>query len=245
MTDQIRRAQARSRTWQLLSLAFAHPVAELHPQFADGRFAQAFESAIDEALETGLGTSPGEPAELPSARVPFQEFEAQYITLFNTGPKGRPLVPLCAAGYSALLDGEPPPSLLLRYVQFYRHFGLKIRTGGEESELPDHLTCQLECLAWLTHLETRSLAQGDSAKGYRQAQHDFIDRLLGPHCAQFAPRLARTVNERGYDPLFAALGKALDASQRRELADLQSTIGDEVQPPQTQSAPALTQNLWG
>jgi DMSO reductase family type II enzyme chaperone len=239
MTDtRIDAVQDRARVWQLLALAFAHPIAELHEQMADGRF----QGALDQAIRGAYGTT----LALPRTTLDLRLFESQYIRLFDIGPKGRPLVPLCAGGYDSLLGGEGRPQLMLQYARFYGHFGLRTLDGDAEHELPDHLTCQLECLAWLSHLEGRSLNQGESAQGYRQARHDFIDRLLGPQCRLMVPQLSTVCAARGFDPFFAALGAALDQVQARDLEQLRSTL-DAVaaNPPPPSVASGQAQNLWG
>jgi len=238
MTDSIPQMQDRSRAWQLLSLAFAHPLPELHEQLADGRF----QEALGQAVAGGYGAE----TELPRARAGLQEFEAQYIRLFDIGPKGQPLAPLCAGAYERLLRGKGRPWLMLQYAHFYAHFGLAARNGGTEHELPDHLTCQLECLAWLSHLEQRACERGEPMQGYRQARHDFINRLLAPQCRLLVPQLSRACSQQDFDPLFAALGAALDQLQALDLEFLRSKL-DAVaaSPPQRIQASEQPQNLWG
>ncbi|MBK1650260.1 molecular chaperone TorD family protein [Rhabdochromatium marinum] len=237
MTQDHEQIVERSRAWQLLSIAFAHPVPELHGLLADRRFQQAFEEALAMAHGVRIG--------LPSLSVDFQDFEAQYITLFDTGSKGRPLAPLRASAYDVLLAGEPVPRLMLKYAQFYKHFGVQARTGQGDNALADHLTCQLDCLAWLTHLEARAGAQSDAEAGYRRAQGDFITRLLGPHCGEFVPRLSDACAEQGFDPVFAALGEALERLQTLELERFGSAGNLSVsRPPMGVAVAGPTQNLW-
>ncbi|NBC47190.1 MAG: hypothetical protein GVY22_04200 [Gammaproteobacteria bacterium] len=230
-------AWERSRAWQLLSIAFAHPVPEIHEQLTEGHFQQAFQQT--------LATVHGVRMALPPLSVDGVEFEAQYITLFDTGPKGRPLVSLRASAYETLLAGEPAPRLMQKYAQFYRHFGVQASAGHGDVALPDHLTCQLDCLVWLTHLEGRAQASRDAAGGYRRAQRDFVERLLGPHCREFAPRLSDACRQRGFDPFFAALAEALDQLQALELKFLRSTLPASDPRPPAPVAVRPAQNLWG
>jgi len=232
------RARERSRAWQLLSIAFDHPTPELHEQLAEGRFQQAFEQTLARAHGVRLG--------LPPLGIDRVDFEAQYIALFDTGPKGRPLAPLRAAAYERLLAGEPAPRLMHKYAQFYRHFGVQARTGHGDNALPDHLTCQLDCLAWLIHLEGRAQASGDATQSYRRAQHDFIERLLGPHCLELRARLSEACRQRGFDPFFAALAEAIERLLTPELSLLRSMLrasGPRPTAPAVVSGPV--QNLWG
>ncbi len=231
-------ARERSRAWQLLSIAFAHPVPESFSQLADGRFQRAFEQTL--AATHGLRSA------LPRVGVDAVEFEVQYINLFDTGPKGRPLVSLRASAYDALLAGEPVPRLMQKYARFYRHFGVQTRTDQGDVALPDHLTCQLDCLAWLAHLEGRAQVPWDAAEGYRRAQRDFLERLLGPHCRELAPRLSDTCRQRGFDPFFAALAEALEQLRALELKRLRSMLhADDPRPPAPVAVSGPTQHPWG
>ena len=107
-----------------------------------------------------------------------------------------------------LLDGRPRPEVLLEHTRFYRHFGLKVRGHGEDNELPDHLCCQLEAMAWLGELEARTRREAKPTEGLERAQADFLDKLLIPFLDQFVPTLELELSRRGGDPLFAALGGA-------------------------------------
>lgn len=233
------RAEARSRVFQLLGMAFGHPLAELHTQMADGRFQQALESA----QECAYGTAAG----LPLAAADAAVFEAQYIELFAVGHKGRPAVPLCAGEYIDLLDGQPRPVFMQRYARFYRHFGVRIREAGEGNELPDHLTCQLEFMAWLVHLEAQALAEGADASGYQRAQRDFLVRLMAPFCRSTAERLRAESRKRGCDPLYSALGAFLNDFVGRNRVELESVhgISGEALAPEEPQAVSGAQNLWG
>lgn len=242
MTDtnepRCEQSRERSRAWQLLSIGFDHPVPEVHGALAGGRFQNAFE----QVLTTAHGVRP----KLPLPRVDFQDFEAQYIALFDTGPKGRPLAPLRAGAYETLLAGEPAPRLMHKYAQFYRHFGVQARSGQGDTAMPDHLTCQLDCLSWLAHLEGRAQAQRDAAQGYRRAQRDFLERLLGPHCRELRVRLHEACRQQGFDPFFAALAEALERLQDLELRFLRTMLdASDPRPPAPVAVPGSAQNLWG
>ena len=132
-----------------------------------------------------------------------------------------------------LLDGRPRPEVLLDHVRFYRHFGLKVRGHGEDNELPDHLCCQLEAMAWLGELEARARREHGPGGGIERAQADFLDKLLIPFLDRFVPTLELEISSRGGDPLFAVLGGAAAS-----LATWQAqALADE---PLTEE-----QNLWG
>jgi len=219
-------------------MAFSHPVPELHAQILDGRFGLALDEALESAYGEGIGRV--------TARTDFETFEAQYIELFEVGHKGRPAVPLCAGEYIDLLDGKPRPAFLLQYARFYRHFGVRARDAGEDNELPDHITCQLEFMAWLTHLEAEALDHGKQASAYQRAQRDFTVKLMTGFCHGMSRRLETQCQRRTCDPVFGALGATLNHFVQRNRMELESVHGavgtsDTAQPRRAPSA----QNLWG
>ena len=111
-------------------------------------------------------------------------------------------------------DDRPRPEVLLEHTRFYRHFGLKVRGHGEDNELPDHLCCQLEAMAWLGELEARTRREARPTEGFERAQADFLDKLLIPFLDQFVPTLELELSRRGGDSLFAAPGGARSPGSR-------------------------------
>lgn len=238
MADPVTRCRARSAGYQLLSIAFAHPIPEITGQLADGRF----QSALAGHLETAFGRVPP----LPRLALDPAGFETAWIALFERGARGRPPAPLCAGEYMALLDGRPRPEVLLDHVRFYRHFGLKVRGHGEDNELPDHLCCQLEAMAWLGELEARARRKGKPANGLERAQADFLDKLLIPFFEHFVPTLKLEVSRRGgSDPLFAALAEAAASLATWHAHELGAAL--PAPPVHALADKPLTeeQNLWG
>jgi DMSO reductase family type II enzyme chaperone len=237
MASPARRSRACSALYQLLSMAFSHPISALSEQMSDGRFQRAY----DDHLETVFGHR----TRLPRLSATATAFEASYIELFETGRGGHPAVPMCAGEYEQVLAGRARPALLLQYVQFYGCFGLKARSRGEDNELPDHLTCQLELMAWLRHLEARALGHGRDVQGYCRAQRDFIERLLGPFVDLFTARLAVEVPRRGADPLFLSLGRALADLIERHRHELGAALPPQPPIERPEELMASPQNLWG
>ena len=237
MTDPVTRCRARSAGYQLLSIAFAHPIPEITAQLEDGRFQSAFAGH----METVFGRIPP----LPRLTLAPSSFGSAYIALFERGTRGRPPVPLCTGEYMQLLDGRPRPEVLLDHVRFYRHFGLKVRGHGEDNELPDHLCCQLEAMAWLGELEARARREGKRTGGLERAQADFLDKLLIPFLDRFVPTLELEVSRHGGDPLFAALGGAAASLATWHAHELGAAL--PAPPVHALADKPLTeeQNLWG
>lgn len=206
MASASERARSRSRLFQLLAWGFAYPIPDLVAKLRDGAYAEAVADARRRAF--------GPVDVLPCCEADFAAWETQYVELFEVGANGRPVVSLCAGDHTELLDGRARPEFLLEYVRWYSHFGLTLQQEPEQRELPDHVTCQLEFLAWLAHLEAGAVAGSELAKGYRQAQLDFCQRSFRPFAARLAHATGREVERRGCDPFFNALAaSALDASE--------------------------------
>jgi len=198
--DPSDRARARSRLFQLLAWGFAYPIPDLVAELQNGGFAGAVADAHRRAFGHGVG--------LPRCTTDFATWETQYVELFDVGAKGAPAASLCAGDVEELLAGRGRPEFLLEFIRWYSHFGLRLRQEPEVRELPDHLTCQLEFLAWLAHLEAGATPGSESAGGYRLAQLDFCRRCLAPFVSRLAAAVAREVERRGCDRLFAALPDA-------------------------------------
>jgi DMSO reductase family type II enzyme chaperone len=222
-------AAERSRVWQLFSIVFAHPVEELHDRLDSG--------VLQDALADVLDITYGRRDELPAMDVAFAVYEASYIELYaNGGNNGKPLAPLCAGDYAALLDGQTRPELLLRYLRFYKHFGLQTQPDPADAELPDHLVCQLECLAWLAHLEARACGNGGSPADYRLAQHDFIRYLVAPFLEELSVRHDGLTADTGARVFFKRMVTVLRRFQRCNATELEprSAAGETAKNTRTQ-----------
>ena len=237
MANPMTRCRARSASYQLLSIAFAHPISEITAQLADGRFQSAFAGH----METAFGRIPP----LPVLTLDPSDFESAYIALFERGPRGRPQVPLCAGEYMPLLDGRPRPEVLLEHVRFYRHFGLKVRGHGEDNELPEHLCCQLEAMAWLSELEMRARREAKPTEGLERAQADFLSKLLIPLLDQFVPTLELEASRLGDDPLFVALGRAAASLATWHAHELGAALAALPAHALVERPLTEEQNLWG
>ena len=234
-----RRAAARSSLYRLQALAFGHPVPELHRQMADGRFRDAYGMHL--ATLDGYGKTA-----LPLVRRGFARFESEFIAFFHVGPSGRPRCPLTEGDYD-LGGGETRSTLMLEFIQLYRWFGLKVRTEGEEQELPDHLTCQLEFMAYLTHRESEALARGLNAGPYQRAQRDVIGRHLGKLVAVVAAGVKQAEEDATLDSFLPSLARALRrlvAAHQRELTELVGAYGGRLGRDESTAA-AAGQDMWG
>jgi DMSO reductase family type II enzyme chaperone len=231
MTDSQTIAQRRSQLFQMLALAFAHPVAELHEALVSGSYSLALSQAAHEGLGIALSVAKPESG--------FADFEAAYIDLFQVGRSGKPRVHLNTADYDELAADHSRPEFLLLYTAWYKHFGLTTREDAMANELPDHIVCQLEFLTWLTHLEATVRDNPDLQRGYRCAQRDFCQRHLQAFLELLLVALQQQEGETFYRQLSTLTLEAVDTL----LAELVAEPGDiNSQDPGDDIAVV---NLWG
>ncbi len=231
-------ASARSRLYQLLAWGLTYPVPELVEAMRSGQYADAIAEAHLEAFSCSMS--------LPRFETDLAAWEAEYATLFDVGARGKPAVSLNSGDDEELLDGRSRPEFLLEFVQWYSHFGLRLRREEDVRELPDHLTCQLEFLAWLAHLESGADPNGEIGIGYRRAQLDFCERCLEPFAMHLTSAVATEVERRGLDPFMVALlGGTLDVVRftEREV----SRNASPVIRPEPSGNPSVSEgmDLWG
>ncbi len=217
MASPNERARHRSCLLILLSQGFSHPNEAFHQHLLDG----TYQAAVSQAHEGIFGQTPA----LPAVTLSFADYEALYIELFHVGKNGAPMVGLHAGDYSDLLDGQPRPEFMLDHNRWYRHFGLKVSRDDPSLDLPDHLVCQLQFLAWLSHLEAEVGPGKNSVTGYRHAQRDFIQRHAEPFITRVADGLTKARPKSSHEPLFAELGTLTHALITHTSNELTSTLG--------------------
>ena len=231
------RAESRSRLFVLLARGFGYPTREFFTQVDDG----AYGRAVGDAYRAAFGEGP-----TPSLHVgDFESWETEYATLFDVGRRGRPLISLSAGDHDDLIDGRERPQFLLEYVRWYSHFGLKTHREASSRELPDHLTCQLEFMAWLTHLEATA-GDGEALRsGYRHAQFDFCQRLLRPFVDRISVAAEHEVARLGFAPFFPEI--ALVALRAVELVVRDAEPSGRTVGPRSSGLvdDSEIQDLWG
>ena len=236
MTNLQDNAAARSQLYQLLALGFVHPVAECHQLMVNGSYLLALARASHAAC--GIDTVIGQP------QNQFADFEAAYIDLFQVGKRGQPVVHLNAGDYKELLGSGSRPEFLLEYSGWYRHFGLKTNEDDQANELPDHIVCQFEFLAWLSHLEQSSADKPKLQQGYQCAQRDFCERHLQQFLELLVTALQKENRKLPINPFFLNLStlslEAVTAMQNQFNKALGDSVGQIDNPDQLASV-----NLWG
>jgi len=188
----------------LFSLVFAYPDEDLLDALADGELIAAVENGI--AVQ-GTPATRSAAVEFRHAIAPAlqnlkrDQLQSDYIALFELNT-ARPPLHLNAHLY---VQGKPNPvTVYQRLIAIYRDFDIELR-DGEGIEQPDHLSVQLEFLAWLYQLLGQSL-RGESARA-----HGDIEAAI---CA-FRTELAWVqswlvaLEQRGGHPLYLPLGRLL------------------------------------
>lgn len=197
MTTLAEVAASRSQLFQLLALGFTHPVEAFHRVLVDDSYRQALVSAAS-VSRCPINFSHRETDD-------FAEFESDFILLFQMGRRGKPLVSLNAADHADIASERGRPEVLLEYSGWYRHFGLRANQEGETNELPDHLVCQLEFLAWLAHLEAGAGDEPEMQQGYQRAQRDFLKRHLQAFLESLVTSFQQRASGEGHEPLYRSL----------------------------------------
>jgi DMSO reductase family type II enzyme chaperone len=105
----------------------------------------------------------------------FDSFQSEYIRLFQVGGRSGPPCPLHAGHYS-----NDRLRTLETLVRFYNFFGVQT----EQGLMPDHVSVQLEFLAYLVERESEAESHSDRKSAVR-AQVDF----LRGHLQNWWPRL--------------------------------------------------------
>lgn len=174
---------ARSKLYQLLSDSLKYPGSEFLEMVKDGTFLEGL-SAVAAGLPYALPMASEHLGGASLADVTQEDFEAEFIQIFDAGPGGPPF-PLRESHYHGARM-----TIMEELVRFYNHFGVST-TQGTERELPDALTTELEFLHYLTFKEVIALQRGDDAAPYLRAEKDFLER----HPAKWLPILTKALDE--------------------------------------------------
>jgi DMSO reductase family type II enzyme chaperone len=231
-------ANERSQHFQLLALGFTHPVEAFHRLLTDESYSRALVAAAAGSECSGHFAH--------QETREFNDFEADYIHLFQMGRGGKPIVPLNAGDHDEIAQGQGRPEFLLEYSGWYRHFGLKINTDDNANELPDHLACQLEFMAWLAHLEESAGDKPELLQGYQRAQRDFLERHMQPFLEVLTSELLKRNEQPRCNPLYLSLAAYTLEINNSVLAQLNAALIESDQADAAGSPEQIAAvNLWG
>jgi TorA maturation chaperone TorD len=207
-------ALGRSLIYETLALAFRPPAGRTRCLEASSREAAALPEAaawLDRRLTTGLEKRARRLAGHPQLR----DLEARARVcdaLF--GHTGRGPIPPYETEYGDDTLFQKPQEMS-DVAAFVRAFGLVLDPGGRERI--DHLSCELEFLAFLTRKEAHAQQTGDGAmlEETVAAQRAFVRDHLGRFGPAFARRVLAADPEGAYGAAAALLLEFLDAERRR------------------------------
>lgn len=197
-------ASARSQLYLLFSDSFHVPDEEFYTDLKSG--------ALKQWIQGALGRLPYQLAvqdsvELLDAAANYEEFNSEYMRLFELGP-------LCPLYESQYTGGQA--TVFEELVSFYNFFGL---TAAQARELPDHLRIELDFMHFLTFKEAESLHSGADPGSFVRAERDFLQRHLG----RWAPLLSQKAEQFARLDFFKGLTKLVSEFIHSECAWLQDS----------------------
>jgi DMSO reductase family type II enzyme chaperone len=183
-------AARRSRLYALVGIAFGFPDRELYAAIRDGTVAKAIAGAC---LALPYDLADAATLALGVANQGREEFESEYIRLFDVGAAGPPC-PLYGGVY-----GGDRMKVMEDATRFYNFFALRL--SPRMHELPDHITTELEFLHYLTFREAQAHEHGEDCAPLWRAERDFLTR----HPCRWVPQLQARLAKQTAPPFFPAL----------------------------------------
>ncbi len=199
-------AAQRSAAWASLynavSVAFAYPSQRLYEALRDGSFIHIVMEAmavVPMATSECLALQSGV-ADTVNSRT-LIELETEYISLFEANQDLPPLHP-----YAHLYDPKEADriSMLRRLQSIYREYGLILKSD-EGADQPDHLTVEVEFLAYLHNLLSAALAgeQGRTVAALEKGLRSFQKEL------EWVPTFVSLLEKRSNHPFYVPVGHLL------------------------------------
>jgi DMSO reductase family type II enzyme chaperone len=202
---------ARSHLFALLAEAFRYPDDEQITLIRGGALLQELSESMAQVapeLQDELGSSG-----LANAGA-GDDLQLEYTRLFELASSGRG----CSL-HSGFYRG-PRMKTMEELLRFYNHFGLSLVEG--QSELPDHITTQLEFLQFLSYCEAELVATGQGADDQRRARRDFIAR----YPARWLPQLQDRLIEKQAMAFYLSLVGLLIAVLKYDYRTLAQQLGE-------------------
>lgn len=210
-TAEERQAASRSCLYHALEQAFSFPEAPFHLSVQREDFLRELRE-IDSDLPYPLPLDEHPELGAEGAALPYQDFQAEYIRLFDVGV-GKPPCPLYGGVY---LGGRK--KVMEETLRFYEYFGLQ--RSQPSSELPDHITVELEFMHFLTFKEVDALHSRRDRNSYLLAQRDFLER----HLARWVPQARKSLERHEPLPFFAGLLALAETFLTQDLAHVRALI---------------------
>lgn len=202
--NQVESTAAWATLYDAVSVAFSYPSQRLYDALSDGSFMQVIAEAAStvQGLASERQALDAAVAEVLAGRA-LLDLETEYVSLFEVNRREHPL-----HLYAHLYDPQNRDSITLmqRLQALYRDHGVALKTG-EGADHPDHLTVQLEFMAYLYHRLGRVLAgeQQGSAAELEQAVAAFRQELV------WIPALCSELEKRAAHRFYVSLCRFLTA----------------------------------
>ncbi len=199
-------AATRSELYAFLSRLFSFPDVQMYPQVLNGCWLQdltARFAGLPYSLKSEANRSWAAPSD-------YEQFQSEYIRLFEVGGRGGSPCPLHSGHYS-----RDRLRTMEELIRFYNFFGLRIAPGM----MPDHVSAELEFMHYLAGSESET---GDGAEqmSYLRAQRDFLLR----HLLNWWPLLAVRVKRERPIPFFRSLVTLTGRFLQTERAYVESAL---------------------
>jgi len=205
VVDRSVSASERSRIYSLLATALAYPT-DLGLEAmgtAISAAAPGFPDAAKPLLEELAATIPGDLAPLERSHLLlFPQIESQETPGYETAYRGNEIF-----NHTAIMAD---------IAGFYRAFGLEV--GGAIRERPDHVTVELEFLAFVSFKEAISADNGEDEQADICA--DAERSFLTDHLGDWGPELGRRIGRHSDSEFFGVVGRLLDWWINYRLDDL-------------------------
>lgn len=168
---------ARSGVYQTLGKLFNAPDDEAYQLAIEGKWPEKLREAADLlAYDFDFGEM------TLDASVSAEDFQAEYIRLFEVGSGDGPPAPIMGGAYGS---GDRRKSME-EVARFFEYFGLT--TSPDDPRPPDHLATECEFMQYLAFKEAASASPRLGASFHR-AQDDFLERQLTGWLKEFATKV--------------------------------------------------------
>ncbi len=178
-----------AKVYMLLARSFSYPKDNLWKMLTDGILQNLLKDAV-RGLPFAIVFK-----ELPkpSLHKHKHEFENEYINSFELGFGGNMPAPL----YEGICrNDEGREGIMTELLRFYDYFDVKLQE--KERDFPDHLTTELEFMAYLSEKESAAIEGDKEPEYYCHAQLDFLERHLGKWIHLLGQKIQKSVKESFY-----------------------------------------------
>lgn len=174
---------ARSGVYQTLSKMFVAPDAEAHQLAIEGKWPEKLREAAELlAYDFDFGEVSLD------QDVSAEDFQAEYIRLFEVGSGEGPPAPIVGGAYG----GADRRKQMEEVARFFEYFGLT--TTPDDPRPPDHLATECEFMQYLAFKEAAA-ASPRLGSSFRRAQDDFLERQFSGWLQEFAKKVESTSSQ--------------------------------------------------